>query len=130
MKIFLFRVLYIGALKTAPWLRLLSLIEVGDFFGDLGFKDRGLFFVLGNFGVEFVEGFAAGGKDGDGHGRKVFKNLFLFLNFDYILFSPFMPFCIYFAYIYTINDLKFSAIISLKYPSRTVLLDQSKAFGG
>ena len=88
LNIFLFRVLYIGALKTEPGLRLLSLIEVGDFFRELGFEDGGLFFVVGDFGVKFVEGFAASGKNGGGHGRKVFKNLFLFLNFDYILFSP------------------------------------------
>lgn len=97
VKIFFIGVEDGGALKTAPWL-LLSLIEVGDFFGKFGLENGGLFFVFWDFGVEFVESFASGSKDGDGHERKVFKNLFLFLKFDYILFRAFNEFFVYFAY--------------------------------
>ena len=102
-------------MKTAPGLGLFSLIEVGDFFGELSLEDGRLFFVLGDFSVEFVESFAAGSKDGNGHGRKVFKNLFLFLNFDYILLPLLsLSLLIYLLFIGLYN-LNHSVILSFKY---------------
>lgn len=60
--ILFFGVLEMCALKTAA-LGLLSLLKMGDFFEEFRFEDVGSFFVVGDFGVEFVEGFSAGGKD-------------------------------------------------------------------
>lgn len=60
--ILLFNMLNFSALKTAT-LGLLLLIKVGDFSGEICLKYGRLLFVVGNFGIEFVEGFSAGCQD-------------------------------------------------------------------